>query len=489
MDSASRDMFSGLPDPIISHILSFLPTKEAASASVLSKRWRFLFASATNLDFKSDDNSPSFMEFVDMLLDLQGTAPLNRFSLSLTDNPDPVHVTLWILHALGRGVSDLDLRLLSEYPLPHEIFVSKTLVRLKLGEGHDVTLSADVEDVFLPKLKILDIDSVVFEEEGVGFASLLSGCPVLEELVLTNMGWENWEFCSVSVTTLKRLTIFLDDFDENPMSVAFDTPSLEYLEYSDNIAREYPKVNFSSLVEAHIGLRLSEDQSADADFSEEDGYFSEEYEEEEKEMVGNATNFLFGLCNVEILYLSAKTLEVFTFCCEATPVFNNLIQLTIESNDESGWDSLPALLPNCPNLETLIFKGLVHKRTDGCGNMCLCKPPKNPSCLSSSAVKVLKIILSVDIDDEGMEMEQIMHFLEKMPRLEQLVVYFNISYDSSVFDLSKKLQSIPRIASPKCNIQVISPNLSLSSTLPSTLSKKWSVPPNEEYSWFLKALK
>nr|VDD62300.1 unnamed protein product [Brassica oleracea] len=397
-----------------------------------------------------------------------------------------VHVTVWILHALGRGVSDLTLRL-SEYPLPHEVFVSKTLVRLKLGEGHDVTFSADVEDVFLPKLKILDIDSVVFEEEGVGFARLLSGCPVLEELVLTNMGWENWEFCSVSVTTLKRLTIFLDDFDENPMSVSFDTPNLEYLEYSDNIAREYPKVNFSSLVEAHIGLRLSEDQSADADFSEEDGYFSGEYEEE-KEMVGNATNFLLGLCNVQILYLSAKTLEVFTFCCEATPVFNKLIQLTIESNDESGWDSLPALLPNCSNLETLIFKGLVHKSTDVCGNMCLCKPLKNPSCLSSSAVKVLKIILSVDIDDEGMEMEQIMHFLEKMPRLEQLVVYFNISYDPSVFDLSKKLQSIPRIASPKCNFQVISPNLSLSSTLPSTLSKKWSAPPNEEYSWFLKAL-
>ena len=134
------------------------------------------------------------------------------------------------------------------------------------------------------------------------------------------------------------------------------------------------------------------------------------------------------------------------------------------------------------------LQGLVHKSTDGCGNMCLCKPLKNPSCLSSSAVKVLKIILSVDIDDEGMEMEQIMHFLEKMPRIEQLVVYFNISYDPSVFDLSKKLQSIPRIASPKCNFQVISPNLSLSSTLPSTLSKKWSAPPNEEYSWFLKAL-
>ncbi|KAF8085190.1 hypothetical protein N665_0676s0004 [Sinapis alba] len=482
----SRDMFSGLPDPLISHILSFLPTKEAASTSVLSKRWRFLFASVTNLDFKSNDNSPSFMEFVDMLLALQGNAPLNRLSLYLTDYPDPVHVTVWILHVLGRGVLDLDLRL-SEYPLPPEIFVSKTLVRLKLGEGHDVTFSADVESVFLPKLKTLDIDSVVFEEEGVGFAKLLSGCPVLEELVLMSMGWENWEFCSVSATSLKKLKIFLDDFDENPESVSFDTPNLEYLEYSDNIARKYPKVNLSSLVEAHLGLQLSEDQSADANFSEEDGYFSEGYYDEGKEMVGNATNFLLGLCNVQILYLSAKTLEVLTFCCEATPVFNNLIQLTIESNYENGWDSLPDLLQNCPNLETLIFKGLVHKSTDGCGNLCDCKPLKNPACLSSSVVKVLKIVLSVDVDDDGIEIEQIKHFVEKMPRLEQLVVYFNISYDPSVFDLSKKLQSIPRIASPKCNIQVISPNLSLSSTLPSTLSKKWSAP-NEEYSWFLKAL-
>lgn len=120
--------------------------------------------------------------------------------------------------------------------------------------------------------------------------------------------------------------------------------------------------------------------------------------------------------------------------------------------------------------------------------MCACKPLKNPSCLSSSDVKVLKIILSTHIDDDGMEEEQIKHFLEKMPRLEQLVVYFNESYEPSVFELSKKLQSVSTIASPKCNLQVISQNLSLSSTLPCSLTKKWSAPPNEEYTWFLKAV-
>ncbi|CAN6905300.1 unnamed protein product [Brassica oleracea var. botrytis] len=483
-----EDMFNRLPNPLISHILSFLPTKEAASTSVLSKRWRLLFASVTNLDFESDEESPSFVEFVNRVLALGGNDSINRFSLIFTDYPDPDTVTPWILNVLRRGVSELELSV-SDYPLPPEIFVSKTLAKLKLGGGDGLSFSTDVKKVSLPKLKTLEIESVVFEEDGVGFAKLLSGCPVLEELVLMNLGWEHWKSCSVSAKTLRKLKFFCEDNDENPKSVSFDTPNLEYLEYSDNIAKKYPRVKFRSLVEAHISLRLTEDQSADAGSSEEDEYlFESDDDDEEKEMVGNATNFFKGICNVQILYLSAKTLEVLAFCCEATPVFNNLIQLTVESDEEIGWDSLPGLLKNCPNLETLVFKGLVHKSTKGCGNMCLCKPLKNSSCLSSSAVKVLKIILSVHIDDDGMEEEQIKHFLEKMLRLEQLVVYFNESYEPSVFELSKKLKSVSTIASPKCNLQVISQNLSLSSTLPCALTKKWSAPPNEEYTWFLKAV-
>lgn len=101
--------------------------------------------------------------------------------------------------------------------------------------------------------------------------------------------------------TLKRLTFF---HDEDPKSVLFDTPNLEYLEY------------FHSLVEAHIGgLRMTDDQSADAAYPEEDGYL-------EKEMVGNATDFLMGLCNVRILYLSATALEV---CIDFNPIFFHIL--------------------------------------------------------------------------------------------------------------------------------------------------------------------
>ncbi|XP_019101672.1 PREDICTED: F-box/LRR-repeat protein At3g59200-like [Camelina sativa] len=360
------DLISNLPNPLISHILSYLPTKEAASTSVLSKKWRYLFAFVSNLDFDDSDYqndigrsdaeiSTSFMDFVDRVLSLQGNLTVNRFSLDCSSfDLDLDRVTGWILNVLRRGVSDLDLSVL-EYTLPSEVFVSKTLVKLKLGPGEDLCLTLDRKDVFLPKLKTLYLDSVTVEERGFGFVKLLSGCPVLEELVLMNIGWEYWMFCTVSLISLKRLTFFREEeyTDENPKSVSFVTPNLVYLEYSDAVADKYPNVNFSSLVEAHIGLRLTDDQSADVNVSEDD-YFPED--DEERQMTANATDFFKGISNVQILYLSAKSIEVLTFCCEPIPVFNNLIQLTIESHSDVGWDSLPGLLKNCANLETLVLK-------------------------------------------------------------------------------------------------------------------------------------
>ncbi|KAL0717172.1 hypothetical protein Bca4012_066494 [Brassica carinata] len=309
-----EDMFNRLPNPLISHILSFLPTKEAASTSILSKRWRLLFASVTNLDLEGDEDSPSFVGFVDRLLALQGNAKLKRFSLNFTDYPDPVPVTTWILNVLRRGDSELELSV-SDYPLPPEIFVSKTLLKLKLEGGDGLSLGTDVGkygssrtstlvvakppcvnetgpplviwpspgnpsltydlnlshrtssvplnpwypsqpshsrvhlspygalSLSVDQVKTLEIESVEFEGDGVGFEKLLSGCPVLEELVLVNLGWEHWKSCcSVSAKSLRKLKFFCEDNDGNPKSVSFDTPNLVYLEYSDNIAKKYPRV-------------------------------------------------------------------------------------------------------------------------------------------------------------------------------------------------------------------------------------------------------
>ncbi|CAA7016700.1 unnamed protein product [Microthlaspi erraticum] len=478
LNIGSKDVINTLPEALIHHILSFLPTREAASTSLLSRKWRYLFAFVPNLDFddplrmradslynqEKTELHRTFIDFVDRVLGLQGKFPVNGFSLRCGNGVDDVVVTRWILKALELGVTDLDLRIALDCydPLfPPQVLASKSLVRLRIGArngtaygvGSGLTIDVD-KHVSLPKLKTLYIDSVMIgNQTDTCLDKLLSGCHVLEELTLIGLLWFHWESCSLSVPTLKRLTLCVDDHHEWPKSVTFDAPALVYFEYSDTVALKYPKVNLDSLVEASLRLKV--------------GY----------DMVGDATNLLLGISNVQILYLSASTLEVLTFCCKAIPIFNNLTRLTIESNTEVGWESLPNLLNNCPNLKTLVFKGLQHKATDSCGNVCRCKAWENvPNCLSSSPVKALKIKLKFGGKFDS-ELEQIKHFLESMPHLEKLTIYYDdASTDDSPVKVSEELHELPSVASPKCKIQVISNTISLSFTVPSSSSMKWIAP-------------
>ncbi|KAL9295500.1 putative F-box/LRR-repeat protein [Arabidopsis thaliana] len=454
MDSGSKDMINDLPDALLCHVLSYLTTKEAASTSLLSRRWRYLLAFVPNLEFDDsaylhrdkrvknplhekglvgfvltvDDKrkklSTSFPDFVDRILDLQGNSPLDKFSLKMVDDHDPVDpdcVAPWIHKVLVRGVSDLHLVIdMNEWTsLPAKIFLTETLVKLtlKIRDGPPI----DVKHVHLPKLKTLHLESLMFDEEDIGFSKLLSGCPELEELVLHHIWSCVWTSCSVSVATLKRLTFccnnmkFCGMHEENPNNVSFDTPNLVYLEYAEVIANNYPKVNFDSLVEAKIDIWMTNDQLDEVRIR--DIY-------EKNVMVGNATDLIVGIRNVRVLCLSADTLEVLTYCCKQIPIFNNLTHVTIQSTPKVGWKSLLKLLKNSPKLQTLVFQGLLHRDT------------------KEEGVAIIKI---------EKQIEKVKHFLETMPHLEQLVLH----YDSSIDGDMKQLLMLSSLASPKCKVQLI----------------------------------
>lgn len=136
------------------------------------------------------------------------------------------------------------------------------------------------EDVYLPSLKTLFLDSVYFYNSSYCvLGKLLSACPLLEELTICGDYWHLPKHCrTVSSSTLKQLALICTNrFDFWDMT--FDTPNVAYLEYSDLVPRNYPFVNLESLVEAKLDLRQA--------------------------FGSNPTNLIKGLRNVEVLELSS----------------------------------------------------------------------------------------------------------------------------------------------------------------------------------------
>lgn len=275
------DRINRLSDDIICHILSFLPFNEATSTSILSKRWRYLFAFRPNLhlDDQQVGGGQSFVDFVDRMLAVSGNFPIRKLSIKCRTLIDTGHFTRWMIDVLKHGVLNLDIDIIPEESIlvPLEIFTCNTLVDLKLSLAFDAFIP---DNVSLPSLKTLFLSGIwFFNSDFCVLEKLLSVCPVLEELTISGGSWQTGKCCrTVSSSTLKKLTILclghLDFWD-----MTLDTPSLAYLEYSDRVPRDYPFVNLESLVEAKLDLSFTF------------GY-------------SNATNLIKGLRNVETLELS-----------------------------------------------------------------------------------------------------------------------------------------------------------------------------------------
>lgn len=132
------------------------------------------------------ENSKRFTAFVLNLLKLQGDSCIKKVTLKShvgvrDDGLDPIHVQSWICNVLDRGAVDLDLFITFLGKVPPVLtlnFMSKTLVKLRLERSFIINLS---QDVSLPMLKKLCLESVDFDGDHNVVGTLLSRCPVLEE--------------------------------------------------------------------------------------------------------------------------------------------------------------------------------------------------------------------------------------------------------------------------------------------------------------------
>ncbi|KAG7566424.1 F-box-like domain superfamily [Arabidopsis suecica] len=372
LNTGSRDAISWLPDEVLGKILSLIPTKQAASTSLLAKKWRNVFRLVHNLDFDDsvllqpeedkqvrDVIKECFRNFVDRTLALQCASPLNKFSLKCHYDHDSelAHVFPWVCNALDRGVLELGVSIKPRWDpiprsetgvwqlpvniqthgdvfLPHALFTSKTLVKLTLGTR--VAFGKLPPDLSLPALKSLFIDSIFFEYEDLCYV-LLPGCPVLEELFVRHKQYIGLPFCITS-RTIEKLSVQYDSDYDLDLGMSFDAPSLVFLDYSDYALSAYPQVNLKSLVEARLDIRYSKIIKRP-----------------------DISGLFIGISNIETLHLSANTVDVISRCVKRgliLPVFNNLVSLTFGSKNKRGWKLLPHLIEQSPKLETLIIQGL-----------------------------------------------------------------------------------------------------------------------------------
>ena len=294
--TCSGNSISCLPDEVLGKILSFLPTKQAISTSVLSKKWTFMYILADSLDFDDSDSlhaeeggeqvfPESFKSCVDRTLALQCDSSIKKFSLKchigVDDECQRACVGRWISNVVGRGVVELDLHIIGRglHFLPPQLLASKTLVKLTLGY---LNLGKLPSYVSLPSLKFLYIDTIFFEYEDFCYV-LLAGCPVLEELSVHHKSYAFPH--TIASPTVKRLSVNYDFHREEELS--FDLPNLEYLHYSDFALYEYPQVNLQSLIEAKLELHPAEHVERP-----------------------DITNLIMGIRNVEILHLSSVSVGV-----------------------------------------------------------------------------------------------------------------------------------------------------------------------------------
>ncbi|KAI8570788.1 hypothetical protein RHMOL_Rhmol01G0064200 [Rhododendron molle] len=380
-----EDRISNLPCNLISHILSFLPTKNAVATCVLSTKWKQSWTSYDSVDFddtlllnphKSDRNpslQTSFTSFIDQVVLLHRVSRLNKFYLKCTQSYDLSRVNAWIAAALLSSVKELHLSIPMEHStvLPQDLFSCGTLVVLKLGAKFVMNVPASVH---LPNLKILHLRSVEFSDDD-SIDRLISGCPVLDKLSMRECVGIDVHVVKISAPVLTSLVMYylyfnywgIMDFSEHSYKIVLETPSLLFLDIMDNVAEGYSLQSLSNLAEAHITIFQTTDQ------------FESDYSEA-------VSDFLKGLSNVQRLYLSSEFMEVMYSPNCQMPKFHCMTYLEVgpTGNDTVVWALLPELLKNSPRLGALVFGGIHSGAPRSFGRelvQCWNPPESVPSCL------------------------------------------------------------------------------------------------------------
>ncbi|XP_074305275.1 F-box protein At4g22280-like [Silene latifolia] len=441
------DRISSLPDDVLGHILSFLPTRFAVSTSILSTRWRHLFTLTTCLSFDDEpcfghpkeneriEATRRFKEFVDKVVELHQISLIKKFSLVCLATYDDLILNQWVINAVEKGVQEFYWKLGGEidWVLDHAgLFMCETLVSLKIIGGMYYKIQIPLS-VSLPKLKILHLDHVLFFDFS-SMERLFSRCGLLEELTLRLCACKTGGNAIHCTRILKVLTIENCYFLLGELEI--DAPNLAYLTYSLNIGVKI--VPYScSFVKAELNFECTNEDSVDHE------------RELLKAAAYKATKLRFGMDSVQLLNFGDE---------EQTPDFHSLSSLHLRDCPCNAWEHVTSLLDKSPQLETLTFESGMpccldsdDESPDYC-DYCYSGSPSDISLLPfSCSVKVIEVLRFCGHMGSLLFLG---HLLKNASILERLIIYTIPGTDPyQELTICKDLLWLPR-ASTDCHVEV-----------------------------------
>ncbi|KAJ4713411.1 F-box protein [Melia azedarach] len=349
-----EDRISSLPDSVLCHILSYLPTKTAMATCILSSRWKLVWTSLPNLclddrlllEYKrtqhlSDVTSATFENFVNRVFLLHPPVDLNKFFLHCFKLRDWTCFNFWVSAAIMRNVRDMELNLEhhDRVELPESIYTSKTLEVLKLDS--DFTFKIPASGICLPSLKIFRV--VMRYPRNNLIEKLFSNCPALEDLsIMGYLHGADMVAFNISSLTLKRLSLVFEDVDEFSYTehlVVIEAPNLEHL-----FIRDCPLVSYL-VHKPHALMKVVVNFYYESliDFDPPD--FPDQ----------SVVQLLEGVTNAKFLSLSKGTIAALDSAdLDFFPLFSNLTCLEVDI--KYGWRLFPIILSSMPNLESLVFE-------------------------------------------------------------------------------------------------------------------------------------
>ncbi|XP_038994187.1 F-box/FBD/LRR-repeat protein At1g13570-like isoform X2 [Hibiscus syriacus] len=189
-DVSAPDLISDLPQSIVESILTRLPIRDAVRTSILSSRWRYKWATLTQLLFdekcviSSNDRckvEDSLVKFITRTLFLH-QGPIHKFQLTTSHLQCCPDIDQWLLFLSRNDIKELVLELGEGewFRVPSCLFNCKKLTRLDLFR-----CEFDPPPSFkgFLCLKSLNLHQVLVSPEAI--ESLISSCPLLESLALS----------------------------------------------------------------------------------------------------------------------------------------------------------------------------------------------------------------------------------------------------------------------------------------------------------------